>query len=316
MVMLLVMVMFSLVDISGEKEILFPEISALALGFWVMTKSPWECSGFAMWASPTLAALSGVLLLRYLPVPLFFLVGCAFVLVVLQLKLLRSTVFPSISAAILPLITGTTEWLYPVSVGVLMAVIVVGKQFLDTVSSGKKVAERVPVDDRSAAGQRLLPECVYWGKLLAGVLAVTALALRFQCLFMIAPPLIVAFVEISRPDQRLRQTPFKAVLLLVLAACVGILWLHLVGAVFRGPLWLFSGLALATVFLLFGVLRVSFPPAAALSLLPALMPAGSLWMYPLHVLLGSTLFTLLGTWHFRDAMVESPVPVVQQKANG
>lgn len=40
--MVLIMVLFALVDISAEKEILFPEIAALALGFWIMEKPPWR----------------------------------------------------------------------------------------------------------------------------------------------------------------------------------------------------------------------------------------------------------------------------------
>jgi hypothetical protein len=116
---------------------------------------------------------------------------------------------------------------------------------------------------------------------------------------MIAPPLIVGFVEISRPNHSSRETPGKILLLLVLAAFSGVIWLHLVENIIHGPLWMFSGLSLLSVFLLYHCLRVSFPPAAAIALLPVLVPTANLWEYPLDVFLGSTLFMLMGIVCFR-----------------
>jgi hypothetical protein len=296
--MILIVVMFALVDIYAEKEIIFPEISALALGFWIMEKSPWRGSWPAVWASPTLAALTGVLLLRYVALPPVGLIACAFVLVVLQLKLMRSEVFPSISAAILAIITHTTSWLYPLSVGILMAIIVLGKLYLERFTARRGLAEAAhpAVGDKSAWA-----ELAYWGKIFCGVLVISAIALGTGSLFMIAPPLIVAFVELSRPDQPLRRNPTKAVSLLFLAACTGVLWFYLVIAVLHGPLWLFAGLALGTVFFLYHSLEASFPPVAAIALLPVLVPANYFWVYPLHVLMGSAVFVFMGVCFFRAA---------------
>lgn len=297
----LIMAMFGLVDIYAEKGLLFPEISALALGFWIMEKPPWRGSNFAIWASPTLAALTGVLLLRYVPCSPFILIGSAFILVVLQLKMLRSSVYPSISAAILAIITHTTSWLYPLSVCILMATIVLGKVSLHAFSNKKSPLGSPVQIDQQKKQPSAATELIYWGKALAGVLAMSALALRFDYLFMIAPPLIVAFIELSRPHQSLRKKPVKVLLLIALSATFGVVWLHVVTTIYHGPFWLFSGLSLATVFLLFNALQVSFPPAAALALLPVLVPATKLFMYPLHVLLGCALFIIIGIYGFKEA---------------
>ncbi len=299
--MLLIMIMFALVDIYAEKEILFPEISALALGFWIMEKPAWGGSNFAIWASPTLAALTGVLLLRYVPLSPVYLIACSFILVVLQLKLLRSTVYPSISAAILAIITHTTSWLYPFSVCLLMAVIVLGKVSLETFRHKRDPLVSALKQEQQKNKQDVLPELLYWGKLFVGVLAITLVALRSDYLFMIAPPLIVAFVELSRPHQVLRRKPVKVLLLIALSAVLGVMWLHVVTTVFHGPFWLFSGLSLGSVFLLYNGLQISFPPAAALALLPALVPAEKLFMYPLHVLIGCTIFIFMGIFCFKGA---------------
>jgi hypothetical protein len=305
--LILIMALFAMVDISAEKEILFPEIAALALGFWIMEKPPWRGSRLAVWLSPTLAALTGVVLLRYVPLPTIGLVGSAFVIVVLQLKLLRSEVFPSISAAILAIITHATSWLYPLSVGILMAIIVLGKIFLDKFDEKRALTGYSDSIDYSEKGNGLLPELVYWIKVLSGVLLITAVALRSSFLFMIAPPLIVAFVELSRPEQPLRRSPAKAVLLLFLAACSGVLWFYLVTDVLHGPLWLFSGLALGTVLCLYRFLKASFPPVAAIALLPVLVPDLHFWNYPLHVLTGSAVFIFMSLVFFREVEQEPAV---------
>ncbi|MEZ4599550.1 MAG: HPP family protein [Syntrophotaleaceae bacterium] len=309
--MMLIMFLFAMVDIFGEKEILFPEIAALALGFWIFEKPPWQAGWLAVWASPTLAALTGVLLLRYVFVPTFSLVAIAFILVVLQLKVLRSEVFPSISAAILAIMTHTTSWLYPLSVGILMGIIVLGKIVLERFR-GKPVSAEIPADriELCKKENHLISQFIYWSKILAGVLIITASALGSNFLFMIAPPLIVAFVELSRPDQPLRRTPAKAVLLLFLAAFTGVLWFYLVTDVLHGPLWFFSGLALGTVFVMFHLFHASFPPVAAIALLPVLVPDIHFWKYPLHVLAGSCLFVFMGVFFFREVAPE-PAPFAE-----
>lgn len=96
-------------------------------------------------------------------------------------------------------------------------------------------------------------------------------------------------------------------MLLFLAASTGVLWFYLVTGVFHGPLWLFSGLALGTVFCLFHVMKASFPPVAAIALLPVLVPEIYFWKYPLHVLLGSSLFIFMGIFFFREVEQEPPL---------
>lgn len=298
----LVVSMFAIADTLKEKEIIFPEIAALAFGYWIMEKSPWRGTKLAIWASPALAALTGVLLLRYVPFPPFFLIGTAFVLVVLQLKLLRSTVLPSLSASILPIITHTTSWLYPLSVCILTAVIALGRLSLESLDHKENSAHSLPERAGGRGEKRTAPaELMYWGKILAGILLVSALALQSTYLFMISPPLLVGFVELSRPNRAMRRTPGKILLLLVLSAFSGVLWFFLVSTILHGSLWISSGLSLVSVFLLYNVLQVSFPPAAAIALLPVLVPAANLWMYPLHVLLGSTLFIFMGIYCFKDS---------------
>ena len=213
--LLLILAMFAVAEQTGQQEIIFPEISALVLGAWIMETSPWRSSILNFWLSPTLGALTGVLMVRcspYLPV---FLIGGAFLLVTLQLKLLRSGLLPSISAAILAIITHSQSWHYPISVSILTGIIALGRLLL--IRSGS-------VKDPDATSRTAPPagtganwtgsELARWGKLLAGVLFVSSLAASSDHLFMVAPPLVVAFVELSNPGRKLRGKSGQILVLL------------------------------------------------------------------------------------------------------
>jgi len=291
---LLVVAMFAIADFSGQKEAVFPEIAALALGAWVMEKSPWPGVDLHFWISPTLAALTGILIVRYFTYAPFFMITAAFCLVALQLKLLRSAVLPSISAAILPVITQSDSWYYPLSVCALTGTVALGRRAM---KRSDAVKGQSPAKDSNTGLAGTAPwtqqEAAHWGKLLAGVTLVTAAAVGFNFTFMVAPPLIVAFLELSKPGGALRDKAGKALILLALAAITGVSWLLLVHGVFHLPIWMAACVSTVTVFLLYHALRMPFPPAVAIALLPTILPEDMLLLYPLQVVTGSTAFVAL-----------------------
>jgi hypothetical protein len=286
--------MFAVAEHIGQKEIIFPEIAALALGAWVMEKSPWPGADFHFWFSPSLAALTGILIVRYFTYAPFFMITAAFCLVVLQLKLARSAVLPSISAAILPIITHSDSWHYPISVCFLTGMIAVGRRVLNPNDPGKmSVPAITAVSGHTTPSALDRRESVHWIKLLAGVSLVTAVAVCFDLLFMVAPPLIVAFVEVSKPDGIVRKKAGRALLLLVLAAFSGVFWLQLIRYSLYLPIWVSACASTATVFLFYHALRMPFPPAVAIALLPTILPEHGIYAYPWQVLVGSAaLFAL------------------------
>jgi len=291
---LLVAAMFAIAEYTGQKEIIFPEIAALALGAWVMEKSPWQSTNFHFWLSPTLAALTGILIVRFFPGTPFFMISGAFCLVVLQLKLFRSAILPSISAAILPIITNSDSWYYPLSVCVLAGAIAIGRRYMNRNGPDKCPATKTGIPAGPPATTAApLQELAHWAKLLAGVILVTGFAVGLDFLFMVAPPLIVAFVELSKPGGALRDKGGKALILLGSAAFTGVFWLQLVHGLLHWPVWLSACAAAVTVFLLYHALRMPFPPAVAIALLPTIIPEANLSSYPWHVLAGSTAFVML-----------------------
>lgn len=293
--LLLIMAMFSVAEYSGQQEIIFPEIAALALGAWIMKKTPWRCTPLDLWLSPTLAALTGILMVRYVSYSPFLMITGAFCLVVLQLKLMRSGVLPSISAAILAIISRTDSWYYPLSVCILTGTIALGHAALNR--SELRKAPSAGLDkyrdvQKESEDQGVMSGLLHWSKLLAGVMAVAAVAASTGRLFMIAPPLIVAFVELSKPGGSLWNKSGKVLGLLFFAAVSGVLWCVLFTSVLGWPLWICAGAATVTVFLAYHVLHLPFPPAVAIALLPTILTRESLWSYPWQVLFGSAAFLL------------------------
>jgi len=65
--LLLIALMFAVTTYTHQKAIIFPEIAALALGSWVMERPPWHYTNLSIWISPSLAALTGVIIVRYFP---------------------------------------------------------------------------------------------------------------------------------------------------------------------------------------------------------------------------------------------------------
>ncbi|MDA8155022.1 MAG: HPP family protein [Actinomycetota bacterium] len=306
MSVLVVVLMVAAAGYASQKEIIFPEVAALAFGAWVMEETPWKGAKLNIWLSPTLAALSGFLIVRFLPYSPYLMIAGAFVLVVLQLSLLRSSVLPSISAATLPILLNCNSWYYPLSVGVLTGIIAAGHFLAERFGRGGHGGG--PCGQDCLTGATMAYRLIHYGKLFAVIIIVAAVALKSHWIFMIAPPLIVSFAELSKPDCPMREKPFKVFLLLSLAAFSGVVWLYLIFYVMHWPMWISAGLSVLSVFFFYYILNLQFPPAAAIALLPVIIPARSLWVYPWSVLLGSFIFVSISAiWFVRQRTVQDDI---------
>lgn len=304
LVIVLVAAMCIISGYTGEKEIIFPEISALAIGAWVMEKSTWGNKSFHFWLSPTIAALTGLVITRFLPYSPFFMIAGAFILVVLQLKIIGSEVSPFFSAAILPILTHTQSWYYPLSVCILTGIIACGRKLIDNFYKEKDISGRFVESLNGREKVNLThDELVNWVKLLTSIMLVSAIALYFQWNYIIAPPLIVAFVELAKLKGKLHSKTGLVFILLVLAAFSGVLWLYLIYYFLHWPVWISASLSMVCILLIFHFLRFALPPAAAITLLPIIIPVKNLWMYPWQVLVGSAIFLMINLSWFKKLPV-------------
>ena len=281
---------------TGMEAVIFPEIAALAFGAWGTRARPWMATNFDLFLSPTLAALTGWLVINYVPGPLALQAGCSFVLVLLELRLAGSAVLPSISAAILPLVAGESGIVYPAAVGVFTAVIALVCCLLDWTGHGNYTKIR---PERTVLPQRRqIPALLFrWGRVLAITLACAALSGYTGRTYLLAPPLIIACLEFVNPGGPFRKRPFSLYLLVVLGGCAGsgAAWLAGQGWL---PAFAAAGLAVCFVFLLFQILNMPCPPAAALSVLPFIVPQPRLTDYCIDLAAGAALFFILGALLF------------------
>lgn len=69
--LILVGIMTFVAEILGEGEIIFPEITALAIGYMVTQKQGWKVNDSRMIALIAICAVAGVLTVRYIKVGLY-----------------------------------------------------------------------------------------------------------------------------------------------------------------------------------------------------------------------------------------------------
>ena len=187
-------------------------------------------TNFDLFLSPTLAAFTGWFVINYIPGPLTLRAGCAFVLVLLELRITASAVLPSISAAILPLVAGEASLYYPVAVAAFTAAIALVCYILDWTGHGNYTKVRLKY--HFLPQRRQLPALLFrWGRVLAITLACAWLSEYTGRTYLLAPPLIIACIEFVNPGGPFRKRPFSLYLLVVLGGAAG-----------AGAAWLLPGL--------------------------------------------------------------------------
>jgi hypothetical protein len=271
-------------ELSGEREIIFPEAGALALGAWIAPRQPWRVSRAQMVGLMTLCALAGVALVRFVPfgLPVKTALGLAFVGTVLTLS--GTTLIPLISACILPVFLGTRTLLYPLTVLALTVILAAGQTLME------RAGLRTPAKPEPCPPPGVRAR--HWAKTMAVLLALCLIPTATGLPYLVAPPLLVTFAELFFPHSPLRRNPGKVYLALVCAAALGTT--ARAGMIF----WNLSVTlcALLAILGLLGVFRglgMMLPPAAAAALLPLILPEQTLWRYPPLVCVGAAVLVAI-----------------------
>lgn len=293
-IIFLVSCMFVVAQVSGEEEIIFPEIAALGVGAWFIKESPWEKKPLYLWLSPTLASVTGIAILRYAPIAKEFMIIVAFVLVIVELKVLHSKVLPSISAAILPIIMDSESIYYVISVSILTAIIALGSILIKRYQSLQNSSDVLSDTMQEALLQTKQSMLLHWTKLYISIAIFAMVAVRTRCMFIVAPPLIVTFVELSEKNNDINKKPMQLLGIMTSGAVCGALIVYLMYIICNLPLFIVSPVITMCVFALFRVFKITFPPVAAISLLPTIISPNLLLYYPIEIVIGTVIFILLG----------------------
>lgn len=276
-------VMVGAAEILGEKEIIFPEAGAIALGALAAPRLAWRTDKRSVFFLIGICACAGVLIVLYLPLPLAWQLIAAYLFGQAVLLASRTTFAPLISAAVLPVLLQTRSPVYLAAALALTALVLLLRSALEGL--GLRPRERfVPLSPSGADWADLWPRTLF-----AALLCL--LAVGSGWLYLVCPPLLVAFTEFTRAGNRAMRTPARSAAFLALSAACGAVVRGVFCLLFGLPLALAAAAACAVVLALAAYMKLFLPPAAALALLAMLVPAEALAAYALQAAAGAALYT-------------------------
>lgn len=289
--LLLVGLMVGVAELLNEKEIIFPEITALAVGYMVAQKRSWKVNGKRMLLLITICATVGVLIVRYSGLTLFPQMIIAFSFAQILFMFSGTTFAPFVSAIVLPVMMQTKSFIYPIS-AVVLTILVIGFHQLFLKMKIREDEEYIPVmlnskDDIIDTALRIV--CVA---------IVGFVAIYFDFKFVIAPPLLVAFTEFSRPRNKVRNKPIKTVLVITGCALVGSLSRYLFTIKLELPLTVSALIATLIMLLILTYTKMYMPPVGAITILSMIIPEISVITYSIQIFVGSVVIILLSRVFF------------------
>lgn len=266
-------------DLSGEKEIIFPEIAALTVGAWLLPQCPWHVSRSRMILLMTLSAVMGMIVVRFIPacMPVKLLIGFVFAAICLTAS--ATTIYPIISACILPIMMNTESIVYPLSVLVMTTIIALVNYTLEKLGINKKIPYRFQKPD-------LKSSMILWTKRTVIFSSALLPAVMTGEYLLLAPPLIVTFVEFSPYISAKKPL---ATLVCVSASAIAGFGARCLLEFYSFPLWLCACLAMLALFIIFEATDKTFPPAGAIALLPLIISSDKIFLYPIEIVIGCSL---------------------------
>ena len=283
--LILAAAMVGTAELLGEKEIIFPEITALTVGAIAAPKQSWRVSRVRMVLLIAICSVLGILIVRLSPLPKAINLAGAYLLCQVLYMFSGTSFAPMISAAALPVLMGTETIIYPVS-AVMMTILTVLVQYILERRGLYEHEEFSPVPRPDSFG--IISAAVR--TVIAAVLAFPLI--RFGLNFCIAPPLLVAFTEFSNPASGARKKPVKTVLIITACALSGALFRWSLCVLLGLPMTLAAVMSAAAALTIMKLAGQYIPPAGALGILPMIIPQETLLIYPLEIFAGASVFML------------------------
>lgn len=283
MAMVIVTLMTAAACLLGNKEIIFPEIAAIAVGGLIAPKMVWNTNKRRILFFIMLCAVLGVGIVRYVPLPLWMQMAMAFFISQIIFIYSGTSFAPMISAIVLPVMLQTETIIYIVSAIVLTTLILIFRYWLEKTDMTEQT-----VYQKTETPAKKDYKAVLLRTLIAAVIIFAAVSLDAK--FVVAPPLLVAFTEFSKPSCGARKKAVKAVLVTGASAFVGALFRYLLCMHFLTlPLYIAAALTILAVILLMKRTAMFIPPAGAVSILAMLIPESKVVWFPVQITLGAAI---------------------------
>lgn len=273
-------------ELLNEKEIIFPEITALAVGYMVAKKRSWKVNSKRMLFLISTCAFVGVGVVRFMNAPILVEVVFAYSLAQVLFMYSGTTFAPFVSAVVLPVMMQTDSLVYPISAFVLTLLIIVFHEIFLKLGI-REDEEYNPVmlnsmEDKLDAAIRIL--CVT-------VMASVAFFSGYR--FIIAPPLLVAFTEFSRPRNKTRNKPVKTVCVITLCAMVGVVSRYVCAIKLSLPLTVAAVIATSIMLIILSKTEMYMPPVGAITMLSMIIKKEILFTYPIQIFVGSVVIMVM-----------------------
>ncbi|MGN1022929.1 MAG: hypothetical protein ACI4OJ_05475 [Lachnospiraceae bacterium] len=271
---------------SGQREILFPEIAALSFGYLLAPSRAWVVNKKRMLLLMSCCAVVGYLYSVYLPLPYWGRIALAFATTQVVFLYSGTSLAPLVSAIVLPVVLRTDSLVYPIAAFVLTLCVILLRSLLEKMGiRNRESYVPLPLPSAGAIAMALIRTVM--------IIFLAFFCVRIGILYVIAPPLLVFFTEVtSARDSRAVHTPVSTVLFLTLCALSGASARQLLAVHFHLPLALAALAGSLLCLLIVYIFGMYVPPAGALCMLAFLIPAESILTYPLQVLTGAALFML------------------------
>lgn len=196
--------MVGLAEWTDEKEILFPEMTALIIGLLIIDKRVWNVKRWQIILLMTLGAAVGICIVRYSPLPYVVNLCAAFAFAGASLLISRATLIPLISACVLPVLLHTESIVYPIAV-FSMSVSVV---FVQIILEKCGIRNRMPKSvDRKPSKE----DIIRWLILFCFVGALAGLAVGMDYPYLILPPLNGDLCRNGKLQSRIQESPYTSI---------------------------------------------------------------------------------------------------------
>ena len=239
--LVLILAMVSIAEITGEREIIFPEVAALVVGSWVLEKQPWKVSKLGLVGLMTLCSIVGVLIVSI-------------------------------------------------------------KYFIEDYGVSEEVREELKEEitklERNTSLRK--KEFIRLFKIFITVGILTYFSVKFNITLLIAPPLIVAFIELTNEHCKFRQRSKSLLFLFIVVAILGFIFRIGFNEYLGLPLWLCTIFLLISLFICFEIFNMYFPPVAAIAVLPMLLTSKQVMFYPFQIAIGCFIFITIAMIFFKE----------------
>lgn len=266
-------------DLLGEKEVIFPEVAALAVGLWIADKRIWNVNSYEVPLLMTVSAVLGVVITTYVHIPVLGQLTMAFFISALLMSALRIPLVPGIAAILLPVLLHTESWFYPLSVAVMTSIMAAGYSLMQRYGLKSKL---MPVGSREGLD---LKAARTWLVRYLMLLPLFAVATWKGWLFAIVPPLVIILIELSNPKNMFRSRPVTLWLTVVAVAAIGTLSRFVLMQTLALPYTASVSIAFFLAIMLMRRIGMMFPPIPALAVIPFILPDTYLY-FPIEVAFG------------------------------